>query len=351
MARRSKREKNVPVAVGLAGSGKMPKKAMKEHLSEYIEAQDSEILWVLPYTDSTTKPLQNVMDFLWDEDAKFALVSDGTAEDEELEDAAEYLIEADDAAETSVVAHLAEMAADKKALILLLNEDDDADTDLAADAAEKDIQTFDLCSGMNEIEVRDEDDVPEEEAEEEAAEEPEEAAEETEEEPGNEVVELDSTALSRVPESVMSLVVDDELDAAAGKLQAELSKNEIKTLADEVGLEIPKGQWAKTTAQQLVGIIADSGVEAPEVPDEAEVEAEVEASPEPPEEPVAARPPSPRRPPEEASNTAEDVPVKTNGYAPLRGRDVVDILAQITMAKGTAEAKKFYEFLTESELV
>ena len=329
MARRSKRTQP-EIAVGLAGSGKVPKKAAKEHLSEFMEAQDSEILWVLPYSTEVPKSAQAVVDFLWEEGAKYILVSDGTAEDGDLEEASSEVIEADEDAhvDEAVLDALLNTEAGEQSLIFLLDENSEADVALVEAAVEHGVVARDLCMGNQVLDVQDADEAPAEEAEDAEEDEPEE--------------EEETYGLDAIPDEITDLINDGEFAEAGERLASDLGKDRVKELGAELGLDFKPNAWAKKVGEKIARHLAGDSEEEPEPEPKAAKKKSTKKKTEPKDE-------TPEKEPEQDTEDRQLV-----AAAPMNGRanvDLLHILAAVTNASGVDEAREFLKFIREENLV
>lgn len=345
MARRSRR--SASLNVGLVGAGTASAKSIKQELSGFIEAQDTEITWVFPLSEDTPKPLQTAVEFLYEEGASYVLIDDGTTEDADLTENAQEVVEAEDA-QAGVVAYIAK-AEGESLLVILLDEEHDGDYDLLTATSDEGIRIKDLASAMIEIDFVD-------------VEGADDAEDEAEGDEGDGDDPADSDALG-LPEDAAAAIEAGDVEGAVDILK-ELSKSDLAEIAEGLGLEVAKGQHRKTIADDIVGYLV-SGVQSPsdedddsevteEVVDVAEVEAEVKP----------AR--KGRQPAAEGSGTANvslplakveetvkdpDVPTQNNGYVAERNRaEVLHALATVAAAKGAAESEKFLKVLQDANL-
>lgn len=327
--RKRKNKPNYAAVIGLVGAGKVSIKSAKSHLSDFIEAQDGEILWVLPHTADSTKSMEKVKDFLWDEDAKYALVSDGTDEDEDWEENAQTVVEVEEDPYAALVTEVAGYEAETLAVMFILDEEHDADLELLDAAQAEGLQCFDLASGVTELELTDVEDEPEEET---AADE--EAVESSE---------------APIPDDIQK-VIDKGNFAKAGEMLADrLGNDGVKDLAAEFGLEIKKGTWAKNIGKAIAEHV---GGDTEEEPEEAEEEdpkpkskkkAKTEKA-----EPVKTEPDIEKDVTEVAEELAVAAPAMAGDFA---RHDLVSWVAQVAIAQGVAEAREFYTFLRDENLV
>lgn len=321
--RKRKNKPNYAAVIGLVGAGKVSIKSAKSHLSDFIEAQDGEILWVLPHTADSTKSMEKVKDFLWDEDAKYALVSDGTDEDEDWEENAQTVVEVDEDPYAALVTEVAGYEAETLAVMFILDEEHDADLELLDAAQAEGLQCFDLASGVTELELTDVEDEPEEET---AADE--EAAEESSEAP--------------IPDDIQK-VIDKGNFAKAGEMLADrLGNDGVKDLAAEFGLEIKKGTWAKNIGKAIAEHVSGDAEEEPE--------AEVEVTEVEPEKPAKKTKKKSRA---AADETVQDVPTEKAAAMPVTvdRRELVHLIASVASAQGVPAAKEFYKFIQSENLV
>lgn len=334
MARRSKR--TPPLRVGLVGSGKLAKKAIKQHLSDFIEAQDGPVTWYFPLEEDTPKALSDAVDELFTQEATYVLVTDGTSDDD-LEEHAESIVEVE-SAQSGVISELVTAPGESKTLIILLDEDTEGDLDLLEHAAEEKLKTLDLCHGLQEIELEDaSEEEPEEEEEEDDA-----------DEDGPEL-----------PAKVQKAIDKGDRDKAIDELK-KLDREEILEFAEalEFDPEEFKGKHAKTIAASVVDYIL-SGLEG----DEPEDEPEDEDVPEEEEEAPApkrgrGRKASAAAEPEDEPEEAEPEPEAEDAAAMTRSApmsvhpsDVLHVLASITNAHDLKTAKDFHKFAKEQGLL
>lgn len=346
MARRSKRK---VLAAGVVGAGKTSVKAMKQHLSDFIEAQDAEITWVLPFSDNSSKTMEQVIDFLYNEEATYELVSDGSVEDDDLYGYSSEFIELDEGEDShmGVIARVAEFD-DNAGVLILLDEALDADLDLMEAAQEEKLEVFDLCTALAPLTLEDAA-PPEPDNEGEAAEEAI-AAESDEDAP--------SASGVTMPDDVLTAISAGEVDEAVALLKA-LDKDDLVELAEEAGLAGPsegddpwKGIHRKTIAAELVGVLAEGApAEEPE-----------EEAPAPKKRASKKTAPKAEDPePVEDESEVQDVPAEklaqspnqgsVNGHPRLDPHHLVSVLSKVYVEKGLAETKKFYSLLEEKELV
>lgn len=256
--------------VGLVGSGKVTVKAAKSHLSDFIErfSEDGEILWVLPDTEDVTKSLTAVKNFLWEEEATYVLVSDGTFGDDDWTDNAKTVVEVEtEDVYASLVTEVSGYEAENLAVIFILDEDHDGDVELLEAASSEGLTCYDLTAGLNELELED--------AEEEATEEDEDVAEEVEsaEEVEDEEEAEEGDTAPAIPEKVQALIDKGKVEQAAAKLTEAMDRDELADLSDQLGVGAKtKGVWAKTIAKNIVEYLSPEG-------DEPEAEEEPEEKP------------------------------------------------------------------------
>ena len=334
MARRSKR---APSPVALVGSGKVAEKAMKQHLSDFIEAQDGELLWLIPFSENSGKSLDAAIDFLVEENATYAVISDGTLEDEDLEKYAQDWTELESGDPHEAVIARASEDDTAVGVVILLDEQLDSDLDLVEAAAEAGLTTYDLCAGLQVVEL--------EEADEPEAEDPDEDEASAEPEPADEP---EVAAPADIPSEALDAISAGEGDEAVEILK-KLSREVLVKIAEGVNLDVPKGTHRKTIATDIVKELLSDG-------------AREKAEPEPEDEPAPKTKPSRKSKPEAAPETPsapeEDGPVpapaETGRAAPalsVGASDLILLLRDVTLAQGTAEAKKFLQLLRDEELL
>ena len=348
MAAAKKRAKTYAAVVAVAGAGTVTKKQAKTHLSDFIEAVDGEILWVLPIGADVTKSLTMVFDFLWAEEARYVLVTDEDGADQDWVDNAESVVEAEDTV-TAALEVVAENDAEDKRVIFLLDEEHEGDLDLLESAMDAGLKCLDLGAGLAELEVEDgdEEDEPEEE---DTGDEPD------EDEESEEVVEVE------LPPKVQKLLDKGDAEGAALQLAEEFSSSEVRELADEVGVTYKKGAWAKTIAKDIIDAMISG--EAPE--EEAE---EPEEAPEPaPEKKIRKRTPKAEAAPEPpVEDQSEGEMLDASGVGtPVTGElavvnpqyeadryrvELIGAAAHVAGQKGATEAKKFLQALSEFGLL
>lgn len=347
MAAKKKRARTYAAVVAVAGAGTVTKKQAKTHLSDFIEAVDGEILWVLPIGADVTKSLTMVFDFLWAEEARYVLVTDDDGADQDWVDNAEVVVEAEDTYSAALEV-VAENPAEDKRVIFLLDEEHEGDLDLLESAMDAGLKCLDLGAGLAELEVEDgdEEDEPEEE----------DAGDEPEDEESEEVVEVE------LPPKVQKLLDKGDAEGAALQLAEEFSSSEVRELADEVGVTYKKGAWAKTIAKDIIDAMVSG--EAPE--EEAE---EPEEAPEPaPEKKTRKRTPKAEATPEPAAEdqSAGELLDATGVGTPVTGElaavdpqytadryrvELIGAAAHVAAQKGAAESKKFLQALAEFGLL
>ena len=348
MARRSKRK---VLAAGVVGAGKTSAKAMKQHLSDFIESQDSEITWVLPFTEENSKTMEQVIDFLYNEEATYELVADGSVEDDDLYGYSSEFIELEEGEDShmGVIARVAEHD-ESAGVLILLDESLDADLDFVEAAQEEKLDVFDLCTALAPLTLEDAS-TPDNEGDsaEDAI-----AAETDEDAP--------SAAGVDIPDDVLAAVSAGEPDEAVTLLKA-LDKDDLVELAEDAGLAGPtdgddpwKGIHRKTIAAEIVGVLSEGASD--DGPAEEDDEPEEEApkpkrreskrgtsakvnAPEPEDEPGA-----PVVVEEKLAQSANQ-----NGRPRLDPHHLVGVLSNVYIEKGLAETKKFYGLLEEKELV
>lgn len=344
MAGRKRKKQTYAAVIGLVGSGTVSIKSAKSNLSDFIEAQDGEILWVLPHTADVTKSVAKVKDFLWDENANYALVSDATDDDEEWEENAQSTVDVEDDVFATLVTEVTGYEAETLAIMFILDEESDDDLELLDAAQAQGLKCFDLASGITELELAE---IDEEEA----------AEEDDESEDADEDDESDAPEVRDEPpfSAKVQKFIDKGNFARAGEEMAEeLGPDGVKELADEFGLEFKKGTWAKNIgkgiAEYLGGAAGDGG-------DPVEEDEEVEEAPAPKAkkkskkaaEPAPEVDEEPEPVTEEQLEKAADT-LRPNAEAPARAlhdADLIYFLAQIAASQGTAEAKAFYTFIND----
>lgn len=331
MARRSKRKSGL--TVGLVGSGKSPAKAIKQHLSDFVEAQDGEITWVFPLTENSPKSLTTAVNTLFEDEAVYGLVVDGTTTDEDLSEHAKFEEEHEEDAHLGVIEHLKEVEGDTK-LIILLDENQESDLDLLDAADEAKIEVLDLCSALAVIELESTDaaDEPEDEDEDE----PEAAEDDADEE--EETSEGDDLP---VPAEALKAIEDGDADSAITLLKA-FTRENLVSIAEKVGLDIPKGVHRKTIATDIVGKISedlgggssdDAADEPEDAPEETPKRSRKKAGPEETSEPE----------PNEGMTKVSEVKHDPSVSGEVHPR-VVEMLAGIAASNSTEEAEKFFKF-------
>ena len=334
VAAKKKRSKKYAAVVALAGEGKVTKKQAKTHLSDFIESVDGEILWVIPVSDDVSKPLSMVSDFLWEEEARYVLVTDEEGADEDWTENAESVVEADEDIYAAAIAEAGEADADDKRLIIILDEDSDDDVNLVEAAMDAGLSCYDLTSGLAELDEVVEEDDDEEDAEEEA--EPEDADEEEGDEEDDVAEEIE------LPAKTQKLFDKGDAEGAALKLAEEFSSNDVRKLADQIGVEYEKGVWAKTIAKDIIEKLTYE-----EEPEE-EVEPEPEEKPKKKSSKKASKP----EPEVEAEPEPEDTVAMTQA-APMsvHPEAVLNVLTAITNAHDLKTAKDFYKFAKDQGLI
>lgn len=341
MAGRKRKKQSYAAVIGLVGSGTVSIKSAKSNLSDFIEAQDGEILWVLPHTADATKSLAKVKDFLWDENANYALVSDATDEDEDWEENAQTVVEVDENVEAALITEVAGYEVDTLAVLFILDEEADADLELLDAAQGEGLKCFDLSSGITELELAEVEDVAEAEEDDES-----DAVDEDDAEEEAEV--RDEPPFS---EKVQKFIDKGNYVRAGEKMAEELGSDGVKELADEFGLEFKKGTWAKNIgkgiAEYLGGAtdddadpVEDEEVEEAPAPKAKKSKKSTKAEPDEEPEPVT------EEQIEKASETLKDRPVAAEAPS-LHDADLIYFLAQIAASQGTAEAKAFYTFIND----
>lgn len=347
MARRSKRK---TTAVGLVGSGKVTAAAAKQHLSDFVESQDTELVWILPFSDGNSKPLDATIDFLYNESASYVLVSDETIEDKDLEENATEIvvIEEGEDVQTAVVAYAAEADA-AAGVVILLDEDSDDDLDLAEAAATAELKVFDLSSGMSEVELADVDD-------------DETSSESDEDAPGDADDDAGADTPAEMPDDVLEALNAKDAKTATNLLKV-LDREDLVELAEDAGLVVEKGIHRKTIAENLVGLLLDapSGDPEPEEePEEPPKRTRKAKDPEPEPEEDAAEDEVPDQevkhpdPEETATPTSGQITgLKSDPRQPpvFTGADLIWALQSIAIEKGVAESKKFLQLLRDEGLV
>lgn len=348
MAAKKKRSKKYAAVVALAGGGKVTKKQAKTHLSDFIESVDGEILWVIPVSDDTPKPLAMVSDFLWEEEARYVLVVDEDGADEDWTENAERVVEADEDIYAAAIAEAGEADADDNRLIIILDEDSDDDVDLVEAAMDAGLSCYDLASGLAELDEvveEDDDDDEAEDAEEES--EPEEADE-------DEGDEEDDVTEIELPAKTQKLLDKGDAKGAALKLAEEFSSNDVRKLADKVGVEYEKGVWAKTIAKDIIDRLVhedgdDEPEEAPEPEEKPKKKSSKKASkPEPEPEEEVKYPDTDEGDPRLSEGGGETVMAAP---VTLHPAEVLHVLASITNAHDLKTAKDFHKFAKDQGLI
>jgi outer membrane biosynthesis protein TonB len=339
--RRSRRNRLV---VGLAGTSTVDLRAARTHIDAFIEAQEQKILWVFP-EGMPGKSLTEVVDDLYEEGVTYEVVAADDSDSPLLTNAAAVLSpEGDETLPGTLIDRLAE--AEDAALIMLLDEEEDADLDLLDLADQAKIKIYDLAeTGCSEVVYTDLDnDVDEALAveEPEKAEEPQEGVEEPEPAPEPEKPAEENSAPSEdIP------TMEELLDLTRAKLL---------DLAEERGLEIRQGTHRKTIAREILTTYA----EAPAAPEpapkpERAPEAEPEKAPEPEVDPESAPEVVPEIAPDVPVGTPEftwEIPVATTGAASAGVTEsLIHTLAGIAIDKGTKEAESFFQMLRRNKIV
>lgn len=343
MPRRSKR---TPAPVALVGGGELSEKALKQHLSDFVESQSGEILWVVPFSENSSKTFDAALDFLVEEGASYRVVSDDTLEDADLEKySAEWTVHQGEDAHALAVQGVAE-AETNLGVLLLLDEKLDSDLDLLQLAANAGLAVFDVCAGLQRIELETSD----------AAAAPE--AGEPEETPA-EVAEPSTPAVGGMPEEALDAINAGETADAVNVLKA-LSKDDLVALAEAQGLEGPgdskdpwKGIHRKTIAADIVDLLSQASADVPAE----ETDEEPAAAPEEPQKPKkkSTRRTTPEKTPEPVEERSEAPVQKEGQLAPVRDVEVptrvIEMLAYVAAQQGTEDAEKFYSFLKSEGLL
>ena len=317
--KKKKRAKKYAAVVALAGGGKSTKKQAKTHLSDFIESVDGEILWVIPQGDDVAKPYAMVADFLWEEEARYILVTDEDFEDEDWTKNAERVVEADDDIYTAALTEAAEVEADEKILVILLDEDHEGDVELVESAMDAGMKCLDLSSGLIELEevVEEDDDDEEDEPDEEL----------DEEEP---VIEI--------PAKIQKLIDAGKAEEAGIAFSEKFSSDEVRALADDLGVPYKKGVWAKTIGKDIAEKLHGGDEETEEAKVEV-VEGEVA------EEPLTGE----GEPEERLTQSVDQDMAMANPY--VSPSDVIHAAAHVAGQKGAVEAGKFLDLLKKQGLI
>lgn len=340
---KTKKKPSYAAVVGLVGSGSVPIKSAKANLSDFIEAQDGEILWVLPHTADNSKSIEKVMEFIWNEDAKFALVSDGTDDDEEWEENAQSTVVVPDDADVyaNLVTEVAGYKAENLIVMVILDEENSDDLDLIDAAASEGLTTLDLASGLSEIEIETVEEEPEE------AEDDDDTSDEDESDAGVHTEPLFS-------DKVQKLIDKGNFSKAGEKMADELGNDGVKKLAEEFGLDVKKGAWAKTVGAAIAEHLGSAAGDGDEIEEAEEVE-----------EKPAKKPKDKKSKPSKKAEEVEEETVKdedvdsevvteaaSNGepewYAKVR---TLELLAGVASAQGVPAAKEFYTFAKAKGLI
>jgi hypothetical protein len=346
LAPRKRKPKYAAVA-GVAGAGVVPIKTATAAISKFIEKVDGEILWVLPHTSDISGSLTKVKDFLWNEDASYALISDGSLEDEEWEQYAKTIVEVDADVYSALVTEVSGYDVDDLSVIFLLDEELESDIDLVEAASEEELTCYDLKAGMSKLvfgEVEDED----------------------EPEDDDEPAESDDDALQllEVPTDVQTLIESGKLEKAAEKLKDSVSREKLNSLAEEHGVEVKKGTWAATIAKGIVDALAGGDEPEDEPDDEPEDEhrpAKKATAKKATAKKSTRKAKDPEPEPEDDDEPEAEVDVEPEVVAEtgslnsvFTGRDEIALrvehlqaVAHVAGMKGTTEAKKFSDLARE----
>lgn len=341
MAARKRKKKEYAAVVGIVGAADVSLKAAKAHLSDFIEARDGEILWVFPFTENTSKSLEKVMDFLWEEEVEYVLISDGTVDAKDWEEHAQKIFEVEDDPYSALVTEVAGYEAGELGIIFLLDDELDSDVELVEAAMAEGLKCVDLGAGLQELEVEviEEDD--------------EKSIDVDDEDEEDEEDEVTSAPAAEIPAEVRKLIADGEYDEAADLLK-EIDRDDLTDIAEHLGIEVKKGVWASTIAKEVVEELSADEAPEPEVEeaDEPEEEEVVEEKPakkkkkkaEPVEEPSAAVEPETMARP--IDNGQVDVQVDIH----LR-TEVIRAASYVAGAQSSKEAAEFIEVLRDKGII
>lgn len=343
MARRSKRE---PKPIGLLGSGKVTAAAAKQHLSDFTEAADSDLIWLLPFSEANTKSMNATIDFLYNEDVTYVLVSDDTVEDEDLEENASEVVTVSDAEELAAEMVTRLGASDPPGtLVMILDESQDADLDAVEAAVSAGVTALDLAAGMHTLEFEDED-VP-------ATTEP-----EPEPDPVDEAASsgAEEDAPMEMPEDVLAELEAGDAQAAIDLLK-KLERDVLVELAEAQGLVVEKGIHRKTIAENLVGLIL-GGDSDPDPDPEPPTPKPKKAAPQPTADAPSAAPAAPEAapqavPPAAVTEAEEAAPVVPDvlGAPDEMMYVIIANTAQVVAARGVEDGRAFVRMLRDEGLL
>lgn len=246
------RRKNSPY-IGFVGTGKVKSKDFTTQLDDLIENLDSNPTLLVAVNENLfNENVEQVFDYAENNDLTIETVDDSSVDSE---------YEADQVHEVKNVpskfVRLLGQSPESQ-VIFLWDDDNDELEDVLDQCLESDLICKDATAGLQRLRIEQEDD-SEGEAEESAETESEaddDDEDEEDEEPPKKKGKAKSASPSDLPEDVEDAFADlpDDLTEAGKQVAQELGRDRTTSLAQEMGLEPPKGAWARTLGKQLVAM-------------------------------------------------------------------------------------------------
>jgi hypothetical protein len=337
------------VRVGLVGAAKPKISQVKAAVVSFLKEVPGDVTWVLPWTEDSTKILRETLDYVYEQDAQYILVTDGTLErDEELFEDARRVIEVEDRVYEQVVAELEDEGSH---LLHLFDEDHKQDIQLVELALSLGATVQDLAQGLAPITFHDDgEEEPEPKPKPKKKTRRSAKAEEPAEAPKRSRRAKDEGETPEPPEAFLEAVEAGDVEAAVDALLEGLSSPDIRALAALHEVEVAKGAWSKTVARDIAEKLItpaseDDGDEEPgedvEVPEDA-----------PEESPEVASEPSKEPPVEEERprDVAPDVLSAGSRQKATARHELRNILVHVATARGVEEARELYDFLVAEDL-
>ena len=359
-AKRKRTPKSYAAVAAVSGAGKATPKQLTAAVTEFIESVDGEILWVLPDGDNT-KSVDRVVDFLWDEQASFVLVTDDADElEDDFRDGAEDVVEVDETSEVDeeLVTQVVERADGdtEKFILLVLDPEHEGDQTILGAAFDAGLTALDLSSGLIRLEEAEDDDG------EDAAPESEEQDAPDDDDDDDDAPDVPEDApVTKLPDEAREAFNDGNYEVAADALAEALKGPKIKKLAAELGVAVEKGQWAKTIAVNIIDKLAGTATVDEPREDAEDAPAKEEPKKRAPrkqrgskETEDVASPPATSEETQhaivtyDAENVAKEAPATTSQgreFAYALKVEVIRAAAYVAGQKGTVEAKKFLDAL------
>lgn len=162
---RGSRNRSKPLALGIAGSGQLDKKAITALLDDLTDGQTVEVIYIPVTNDDFTEEVENVLAWAKANDHRIETASneDDTKKDKALAKVTEEAADDFDAGESAgkaIVELLASSVEDNGTdarLLMFFDGTEDEDTAVFEEAHNADIAAFDLCDGLSPMSFGDDD--------------------------------------------------------------------------------------------------------------------------------------------------------------------------------------------------